>query len=275
MTAPRDLTDALVVITGAGRGIGLATAHRFAAAGARVVIGDLDDDVAAKAAAAVGHDAVGLVVDVADRGSYARFVEQAAALAPVDVLVNNAGIMPLTPLLEQSDDSVDRTLEINLRAVVTGTRLVAPAMVARGHGHVVNVASAVGRLGMAGAAVYSASKFGVLGFSEAAHAELRPHGVDVSTVLPTVVATELAAGVHASRGMRACTPEEVADAIVSVAQRPRFETWVPAHAKGVFHSSNVLPRRVRDLVGRAMGADTTLTDVDVAARADYERRASR
>ena len=274
-TPARDLRGRVVVITGAGRGIGLATAGRFADLGARVVIGDLDDDVAAKAAAQVGGGAEGYVVDVADRASYAAFLARAEELGPIDVLVNNAGIMPLSPLVEQSDEAIDKVLDVNLRAVITGTQLAARSMVPRGRGAIVNVASAVGRVGMAGGAVYSASKFGVVGFSEAMAAELAPHGVDVSVVLPTVVATELGAGVQATRGMRPCKPEEVADAIVSVAQKPRFETWVPAYAKAIFYSSNAMPRRARDLIGHAIGADTSLSRVDREARAEYERRAQR
>jgi NAD(P)-dependent dehydrogenase (short-subunit alcohol dehydrogenase family) len=271
----RDLRGRVVAITGAGRGIGLATAARFADLGARVVIGDLDDDVAAKAAAQVGGGAEGYVVDVADRESFAAFLARAEEQGPLEVLVNNAGIMPLSPLVEQSEESIDRILDVNLRAVITGTQLAARSMTARGRGSIVNVASAVGRIGMAGGAVYSASKFGVVGFSEAMAGELAPHGVDVSVVLPTVVATELGVGVQATRGMRPCTPEEVAAAIVSVAQRPRFETWVPAYAKGIFYSSNTLPRRARDVISHAMGADTSLSHVDREARAEYERRAQR
>lgn len=275
LSKTRSLSGALVVITGAGRGIGLATAHQFTAAGARVVIGDLDDDVAAKAAAQVGGGAVGHMVDVADRASYAAFVEYAAAQGPIDILVNNAGIMPLSPLVEESDESTDRILDINLRGVITGTKLVAPGMIARRRGHVINVASAVGRIGVANGATYSASKYAVVGFTEAMAAELAPSGVDVSCILPTVVATELAAGVSAARGMRAVTPEEVAAAIVGVAQRPRFETWVPAYAKGVYYSSNTLPRRLRESLSHAMGADKALSDVDRAAREEYERRAAK
>jgi NAD(P)-dependent dehydrogenase (short-subunit alcohol dehydrogenase family) len=265
----------VVAITGAGRGIGLATAARFADAGAIVVIGDLDDDVAAKAAAQVGGGAEGYVVDVADRESFAAFLDRAEALGPVEVLVNNAGIMPLSPLVDQSDASIDKVLDINLRGVITGTRLAARAMGARGHGHVVNVASAVGRIGMAGGAVYSASKFGVVGFSEAMAGELRPVGVDVSVVLPTVVATELGAGVSATRGMRPCRPEEVADAVLATVRRPQFETWVPGYAKGLFYGTNTFPRRVRDAISHALRADSSLSAVDTEARAEYERRASR
>jgi len=270
----RSLTDQVVVITGAGRGIGLATASHFAAEGAIVVIGDLDDDVAAKAALQVRGRAVGHVVDVADRASYARFITFAEQQGPIDILVNNAGIMPLSPLVEESDEATDRILDVNLRAVITGTKLVAPAMIARGSGHIINIASAVGRIAVANGATYSASKYAVMGFSEAMQSELAPAGVDVSCILPTVVDTELAAGVSATKGMRAVRPEEVAAAIVGVAGRPRFETWVPAWSKGLFYSMNVLPRRVRTSAGHAIGADEALRNVDAEARREYERRAS-
>ena len=271
---PHPLQDQVVVITGAGRGIGLATATLFADAGAQVVIGDLDDDVAAKAAQQIGRGAVGLTVDVADRASFAHFIERARTVGPIEILVNNAGIMPLAPLVEESDEATDRIIDVNLRGVITGTKLVAPAMTAQGHGHVINIASAVGRIAVAHGATYSASKHAVVGFSEAMRSELRPYGVDVSCVLPTVVATELAAGVSATKGMRAAQPRDVAEAIVRVARKPRFETWVPRHSKGVFYVSNAMPRRWKEALAHVIGADDALRNIDVEARQEYERRAS-
>ncbi len=272
--SPISLSDAVVVITGAGRGIGLATAHQFAAAGAIVVIGDLEDDVAATAAHQVGGRAVGYPVDVAKRESYAAFIALARQQGPIDILVSNAGIMPLSPLVEESDEATDRIIDINLHGVITGTKLVAPDMIARRQGHIINVASAVGRIAMANGATYSASKFAVVGFSEAMQSELAPYGVDVSCILPTVVATELGAGVSAARGMRACESEEVAAAVVRVSTAPAFETWLPGYAKGVFYAANTLPRRARNRIERLLGADTSLSRVDKAARSEYERRAS-
>ncbi|MDN5895209.1 MAG: SDR family NAD(P)-dependent oxidoreductase, partial [Nocardioides sp.] len=191
----------------------------------------------------------------------------------VDLLINNAGIMPLSPLVDESDAATDRILGINVRGVITGTKLVAPGMIERGRGHIINVASAVGRLAVAEGATYSASKFAVVGFSEAMRSELKPHGVEVSCILPTVVATDLAAGVTAVRGMKQAQPEHVAAAILRVARKPRFETWVPRHSKALFYASNTLPRRWKDVIGHALGADRALSNVDTAARADYERRA--
>lgn len=270
----RTLADQVVVITGAGRGIGLATASHFAAEGAIVVIGDLDDDVAAKAALQVGGRTVAHVVDVADRASFARFIAFAEKQGPIDILVNNAGIMPLSPLVDETDDATDRIIDVNLRAVITGTKLVAPGMIARGSGHIINIASAVGRIAVANGATYSASKFAVMGFSEAMQSELAPSGVDVSCVLPTVVDTQLAAGISATKGMRAVRPEEVAATIIDVAGTPRFETWVPRWSKGLFYSTNVLPRRIRNGAAHALGADQALSKIDTEARSEYERRAS-
>jgi NADP-dependent 3-hydroxy acid dehydrogenase YdfG len=276
MARTHQLTGSTVLVTGAARGIGLATAERFAAAGVRVVLGDLDDDLVDKAARTIGRGALGLRLDVADRGSFAAFVERAQAeVGPVDVLVNNAGIMPIAPLVEESDDATDRIIDVNLRGVVTGTKLVVPGMVARGRGHVVNVASGVGRIALAHGATYSASKYAVVGFTEAMRTELRPHGVDVSAVLPTVVATELGSGLQATRGMRPCRPEEVAATIVAVAQRPRFETWVPRHAKAIYYGANLLPRRAKDVLARSLGTDDLLAHADDEARSGYEQRAAR
>lgn len=276
MARTHQLTGSTVLVTGAARGIGLATAERFAAAGARVVLGDLDDDLVDKAARSVGRGAVGHRLDVSDRASFAAFVAFAEAeVGPVDVLVNNAGIMPIAPLVQESDDATDRILDVNLRGVITGTKLVVPGMIARGHGHVVNVASGVGRIALPHGATYSASKYAVVGFTEAMRTELRPHGVDVSAILPTVVATELGSGIQATRGMRPCRPEEVADTVVAVAQKPRFETWVPRHAKAIYYGANLLPRRAKDALGRALGTDDVLAAADADARDGYEERAAR
>jgi NADP-dependent 3-hydroxy acid dehydrogenase YdfG len=276
MARTHQLTGATVLVTGAARGIGRATAERFARAGATVVLGDLDDDLVDKAAREIGHGALGHRLDVSDRGSFASFVAFAEAeVGPVDVLVNNAGIMPVAPLVEESDDATDRIIDVNLRGVITGTKLVVPSMVERGRGHVVNVASGVGRIALPHGATYSASKYAVVGFTEAMRTELRPHGVDVSAILPTVVSTELGSGVHATRGMRPCRPEEVAEVVVAVAQRPAFETWVPRHAKAIYYGATLMPRRVKDALGRVLGTDDVLAGADEEARSTYEQRAAR
>jgi short-subunit dehydrogenase len=166
-------------------------------------------------------------------------------------------------------------VDVNVHGVINGTKAVAPGMVGRGHGHIVNVASAVGRAPAPGGATYSASKFAVVGFSEATRLEFRPHGVDVTVVLPTIVQTELAAGVPSARGVKRVTPEQVAAVIESAVHKPRPELWVPTWTRGLVRATSMLPQRVQEALGRAMGADRVLLDADPTARKAYEERARR
>jgi short-subunit dehydrogenase len=277
MSAPVDLAALPVVVTGGARGIGLATAGRLARAGARVAIGDVDAEVAL-AAADVLADLTGAVVlaaplDVADPASWEAFLKAVAVLGPVEVLVNNAGIMPLGPVLEESAETARRIVDVNLHGVINGTKAVGPAMTERGRGHIVNVASAVGRVAVPHGATYSASKFAVVGFTEATRAELGPHGVEVSMVLPTVVRTELSAGVPAARGVSPVSAEDVAEVIVETIRHPRPESWVPRWSKGVSRAAELMPQRAKATLAHLMKADTVLSDADPEARAAYEERA--
>jgi short-subunit dehydrogenase len=262
-----DISTLSVAITGGARGIGLAAATRLARAGARVVVGDRDVEVAARAVAGAGIEV--LPLDVADPASWRSF---AAAAGPLDVLVNNAGIMPVGAVVEEPDEVTRAIIGVNLLGVITGTKTVAPAMIERGRGHIVNVASGVGRVALPNGATYAASKFGVVGFTEATRAELAPHGVEVSMVLPTVVQTDLAAGVSQARFVKPVTPEDVAATIEAVIRKPRPETWVPRWTQGMVRTTQLLPRRVQEAISRVFHADAVLTSADPAARADYERR---
>ncbi|NYG54556.1 SDR family oxidoreductase [Nocardioides perillae] len=278
----RDLAGLVVLVTGGARGIGAATAARLSAAGARVAIGDRDADLASETASELdaaarragrGGQVVAAPLDVTDEASWAAFTDAVAHLGPVDVLVNNAGVMPLGPALEEAD-AVSRTiLDVNVLGVVLGTKAVGPAMVARGRGQLVNVASAVGRIAAPGGATYSASKFAVVGYSEALRGELRPHGVDVSLVLPTVVLTELSAGVEAAKGIEPVTADDVAEVVESTIRRPQPELWVPRWTRHLTRTTQALPRPVQDAMARAFGTDHVLADADPAARAAYEARA--
>ena len=192
---PRSLSGRVAVVTGGGRGIGKALAAALAAEGARVAIGDVDTQAAEGTAAELGRGVVGLHLDVTDLPGFSAFLDEVERqLGPVDVLVNNAGIMPVTPLDQESEASVTRQLEINLRAVIHGTQEAIRRMRPRRSGHIVNVASMAGKTGFPNLATYSATKFGVVGLSEAVHFELRDSGIEVSCVMPGVVDTELSAG---------------------------------------------------------------------------------
>lgn len=272
---PRSLTGKIAVITGGGRGIGKTLAHALQRGGVRVAIGDVDGAAAERAAGEVGGGAIGLPVDVTDRPAFTAFLDEVERrLGPIDILVNNAGIMPLGPL-DQEDDAITlRQVEINLHAVIHGTREAMSRMRPRGTGHIVNVASAAGKTGYAGGATYSACKHGVVGLSEAVRSELRGTGVEVSVVMPIPVQTELASGLANSRAFPPVTTEQVADAVVDALRFARFDVFVPKALGRTLRLVNLLPRRAAEAVARALKTDRTLWDADRQARADYEARAA-
>ncbi|MFE7227408.1 SDR family oxidoreductase [Nocardioides sp. NPDC057577] len=264
-----------VIVTGGARGIGRATVERLARAGAKVAVGDLDPDLLEEVTAEFGSRVVAAHLDVTDPASWRTFLESVADLGPWDVLVNNAGIMPLGSVLKEDDALTRAIFEVNVHGPINGIKAVAPAMVDRGQGHIVNVASAVGRVPVPDAATYSASKFAVVGFSEALRMELAPSGVDVSLILPAVVQTELADGVPAAKGMKPVTAEDVAEAIESVIREPRPEVWVPNWAQSLTKITQAMPRRFQDFIDRATNASQLLAGVDPSARAAYEERVRR
>src|SRR4051795_9830307 len=200
---PRSLTGKVVVITGGGRGIGAATARALVARGARVAIGDVDLETAQRTAAELGGGTIARYLDVTDRPGFTAFLDDVEReLGPLDVLVNNAGIMPLSAVEEESEATAVRQLELNLHAVIHGSKEAILRMKPRRTGHVVNIASVAGKAGFPGGATYCAAKHGVVGFSEAIRLELRGSGIEVSCVMPALVATELTAGVEDSRFVR-------------------------------------------------------------------------
>ena len=233
-----------------------------------MVIGDRDHDVAAAVAAELGHGVTAAPLDVADPQSWQAFLEVSG---PLDVLVNNAGIMPVGPILQEPDALTRTVLDVNLMGVVHGTKAVAPGMAERGGGQIINVASAVGRVAAAGGATYTASKFAVVGFSEATRAELAPIGVDVCLVMPTVVRTDLAAGVPQARFVKPVLPQDVAEAIEATIRKSKPERWVPGWTQGMTRFGQMLPRPVTVLIAKAFKADV-LAAVDPAARAAYEAK---
>jgi hypothetical protein len=193
----------------------------------------------------------------------------------VDLLVNNAGVLSVGPFLTQAAALDERQIAVNLGGVIAGLRAVLPGMLARGAGHVVNVASVAGRVGTPDAAVYSATKHAVVGLSESVRHELRGTGVELSWVLPGIVRTELVSGVTPLRWPRAVGPDEVADAIVAAFRTGRVETWVPRETRLAAVLPAVFPRRVVEWVGRALGVDRVFTKVDAVARAAYDARLRR
>lgn len=271
----RSLSGKVVAITGAARGIGKATAKQLVRKGCKVAIGDLDLGVAEETAKELGGGTIALPLDVTDRVSFRGFLDEVEKqLGPLDVLINNAGIMPVGPFVDESEDSARRQVDINLHGVITGTQMALKRMRPRNTGHVVNIASSAGKAGVPGIATYSATKHAVVGLSEAIRAELRGTGTEISCVMPLPVNTALMEGVGAQRLVKIVEPEDVANEIVDALEVPRFDVFVPRSLKFTVTGANLLPRRAREAVARFMGVDKVLTSVDAAARRAYEERAA-
>jgi short-subunit dehydrogenase len=275
---PRILAGETAAVTGGARGIGRATAEALLRQGVRVAIGDVDIETARRTASELGPTAVALPLDVTDRASFAAFLDESEQqLGPLDTLVNNAGIMQIGRFIDEDDLTARRMIDINLHGVILGTKLALERMLARGRGHIVNVASQAGKFGSPGGATYSATKHAVVGLTEAVRGEMRLMGADVklSYVMPYVVRTELGSGLGQARGLSDLEPSEVADAIVEALRYGTVEVWVPKRSRRTNQIVTLLPRRLSEGLGRAMKADRVLADADAGLRRGYELRAAR
>jgi len=270
----RSLNGRVVAITGGARGIGKATAAALVRKGCRVAIGDLDRELAEKAAAELGGGTIAVTLDVADRDSFAAFLDEAERqLGPLDALVNNAGIMRVTPFAEESEESMRRQVDINLHGVLIGTQLAARRMEPRRRGHIVNVASSAGKVGVPGIATYTATKHAVVGVTEALRHELRDSGIEFSLVMPVLVNTALTEGLSERRGVKEVEPEDVAAEIVEALELRRFDVFVPRSLHATITFGALLPRRAREAVSRFMEVDKVMTEA--SDRRAYEERAAK
>jgi NADP-dependent 3-hydroxy acid dehydrogenase YdfG len=183
----------IVVITGASSGLGAATARHLARAGAKVVLGARRLDRLQALAAEIGlsTDAI-LETDVTDREQVKRLVDHAVTMHKrVDVLINNAGLMPHSPLERGKIDDWDRMIDVNLKGVLYGIAAALPHMTRQKSGHIINVSSVAGRKVRPGSAVYAATKAAVLMLSEGLRQEVKPYNIRTTVISPGAVQSEL------------------------------------------------------------------------------------
>jgi NAD(P)-dependent dehydrogenase (short-subunit alcohol dehydrogenase family) len=271
--APRSLAGKVVAITGGARGIGRSTASALIAQGARIAIGDIDSAMAQATAQELGSGTIGLPLDVTDRASFDGFLKEVESqVGPLDVLINNAGIMPIGPFVAETDATAARMIDINLNGVIYGSKLALERFLPRNQGHLVNIASVAGKGGFPGGATYCATKHAVVGLSEAIRAEVRKTGIDVSIVMPVVVNTELGSGLQRTRGIPVVEPEDVANGIVEALQTGRVNVYVPKSMGAMFRVMNMVPRGVADFFTKVLKGDQVLVNPDHLARGAYERR---
>lgn len=185
------LTDRTAVVTGGGQGMGAAEVRLLAAAGAHVVIADIQEEPGRALAAELGERARFVRTDVSSAQDWARLVDSLDGLPPLRILVNNAGVHRRRALPEETPEEFERMLRVNLLGAFLGMRAVAEPMRAAGGGAVVNVSSVLGAVGSRGSGAYAASKWGLRGLSKTAALELGRHGIRVNTILPGHIATPM------------------------------------------------------------------------------------
>ena len=224
MAKQRTLEGKTALVTGGSRGIGLAVAHTLGELGASVSICALDAHRLERAVSELksrGIRTLGMHADVTQATDVELLVQKTQiSLGPIEILVNNAGIGYFGPVQQASEAVWDTVLDTNLKGVFLATKAVAPGMIERRSGHVINIASLAGKNSFAGGAIYCASKWGLLGFTASAAEDLRAYGIRVSAVCPGSVATEF--GPHAGKDVsKMLKPEDVAHAVeMLVTQAP-------------------------------------------------------
>lgn len=251
-----ELTDAVVLVTGASAGIGQAAAARFAERGARVLVHGRDPERTHKVADEAGGRA--LVADLASPADRQRLAAEAVnAFGRVDVLVNNAGFGYAGQVAAMDVDVIRRLIEVDLLAALELTRSLLPGMIQRNRGAICFVTSIAGRTGVAGEAVYSATKAGLDAFAESLRGETARAGVNISVVVPGAVDT----GFFETRGSpygrtrpRPIAAHRVADAVVRAVERDRAEEWRPRWLRVAPAMRALAPGAYRRLVVRFGGS---------------------
>jgi short-subunit dehydrogenase len=181
--------------------------------------------------------------------------------------------MPVGPFLEETEQSIRSSLEVNVYGVLTGCQLALPDMVKRRRGHVINIASLSGLIPLPGQVVYVGAKYAVVGLSTALADEMAPYGVDVSVIMPPFTNTELIAGTKSGGAIKPVEPEDIAAAIVKTLNKPKTHVSVPPPLRFTAQAAQMLPPKARRAMNKALGLDNVFLEFDKAKRKAYEDRA--
>lgn len=263
----------VVAVTGGARGIGLAIATELHGLGAKVAIGDIDEAAAKDSADRLGL-ALSRRLDVTDRQSFTEFLDEVESeLGPLDVVVNNAGVIAVGNAVDEPDASTRRLLDVDVFGVILGTKLAAQRMLPRRRGYVINIASLGGVLPCEGIATYCATKHAVLGYTDTVRLENHGSGVHFSAIMPALTNTEMIDGIGHAKGFKNIEPEDVARAVVGVLAKPQARVAVPRSMGIALSAQRLMPRAVADALGRALGTGRVFTsDVQTDKREAYVRR---
>ncbi len=254
-----------VLITGGAQGIGLEMAMKFAGRGADIVIADLNEGKLPEAKAkieALGVSAWGFPVDVTNPASIAALRAQIAAeVGPIDVLVNNAGVVFGGPFTETPLDQHFKTYEVNTFGLVAMTHAFLPDLIGRPEAHLVNISSASGFIGLPYGSTYASSKWAVIGFSESIRSELKVLGhehVHVTIVCPSYIGTGMFEGVAAPKATSILKPDFIAEKVVHAVERNRIHVLEPWMVKITPLLRELLPTALYDRIAHLFGADTSM-----------------
>jgi short-subunit dehydrogenase len=258
------LVNGSVLVTGASGGIGQAISRAFAARGASVILSGRRRDVLEPLASELGGQAI--VCDLAVRDEVDRLVGEAGE---IDVLVANAGLPASGTLPELTQGQIDRMLEINLRAPIALAHALVPGMIERRRGHLVFISSLAGKAASAASSIYSATKFGLRGFALALRADLAPHDVGASVVLPGFISgaglfADSGASLPAGIGTR--TPEDVAAAVLRAVERNRAEVDVAPLPLRLGATLAGAAPGLAEVASRRMGGDKIATHIAAGQR---------